>query len=343
MKAALYIGDGRFNIVDRDPVAPGPGQARIAVAYCGICGTDMHVFHGKMDKRVGRDRVIGHEMAGRVEAVGEGVDPALVGADVVVRPLDPCGDCPACRAGHAHICHRLKFLGLDADGAFQQSWTVRADILHRLPAGVSLKHAALAEPLAVACHDVRRSRLVAGEQAVVIGGGPIGVLVALVARAAGADVKVLEINPGRRAIAEELGLAVIDPTSGSLAETIDAWTGGKGADVVFEVSGSAGGVETMTELAASRGRIVMVAIHNEKRPVDLFRMFWRELELIGARVYEPEDFDAALAILAQGGIAADSIITDIMPLAEIETAFKALETNARALKTLIKISGGDEK
>lgn len=343
MKAALYIGDGRFDVTEREPVAPEPGQARVAVAYCGICGTDMHVFHGKMDRRVGRGRVIGHEMSGRVEAVGEGVDPALIGTDVVVRPLDPCGDCPACRAGNGHICHRLKFLGLDTDGAFQQSWTMRADILHRVPAGLSLRHAALVEPLAVACHDVRRARLVAGEQAVVIGGGPIGVLVALVAKSVGADVKILEINPGRRAIAAELGLSVIDPTAGLLSEAIDAWTGGKGAEVVFEVSGSAGGVETMTDIAATRGRIVMVAIHNDRRPLDLFRMFWRELELIGARVYEPQDFDAALTILAKGSIEADRIITDVMPLGEIELAFKALDTNAHALKILVEVAGGDAK
>ncbi|RMF39112.1 MAG: Zn-dependent alcohol dehydrogenase [Alphaproteobacteria bacterium] len=335
--AAYYRGGRKFTVESTEARPPGAGEARIRIAYCGICGTDMHVFHGNMDARVGFERVIGHEMSGVVESVGEGVDNVAVGQKVVVRPLDHCGDCPACRAGHHHICHRLKFLGLDTDGAMQELWTVPAHTLHVLPDDLRLDHAALIEPVAVACHDVRLSGLAPGEDVVVIGGGPIGVLVAMVARAAGGKVLVSEVNPNRLAIAGRLGFDTVNPTEADLVAEVEARTGAKGADVVFEVSGSQAGVDAMTAVAATRGRIVMVAIHAKKPEIDLFRFFWRELRLIGARVYEPEDYDKAIALIAAGGIDADTIITDVSPLSEIQAAFEALDASPTAMKSLIKV------
>lgn len=337
--AAFYSGNRSFRVEEVTPQPPGPGQVQLDVAYCGICGTDLHVFHGDMDARVTTRRVIGHEMSGTIAALGEKVEGFAVGQKVVVRPLDPCGTCPACRAGHSHICHKLKFLGLDTEGAFQQKWTVPAHTLHILPDHIDLGHAALVEPLAVACHDVRRARLVAGETALVIGGGPIGLIIAMVARHAGGNVVITEINPNRLAMARKLGFDTIDPKDGPVDAAVTARTEGKGADVVFEVSGSAAGVETMTAAAATRGRIVMVAINNKRPPVDLFRFFWRELEMIGARVYESEDYEQAIALLAAETLDLPALITDIRDLAQIEAAFAALDGNPTAMKTLIRLNG----
>ena len=335
LTAAFYTGDKTFSVERVDPVLPGPGEVQIDVSYCGICGTDLHVYLGHMDKRIGHHRVIGHEMSGVVAAVGEGVSGISPGERVVVRPLDHCGDCPACRRGHKHICQNLKFLGLDTNGAFQQQWTVPAHTLHKLPEGLSLRHAALIEPVAVACHDVKRGRVRAGEDVLVIGGGPIGMLIALVAKNAGANVTLSEINTHRIAIAEKLGVAAMNPKETDVAEAMAAATGGKGADVIFEVSGSQPGVDLMTAAAATRARIVMVAIHATKPQIDLFQFFWREIEMIGARVYEPEDYDEAIKIVASGAIDADTMITDIQGLEDIGAAFAELSGNPRAMKTLI--------
>jgi len=336
--AAFYRGDKSFAVETTEAVAPGPGEASIRVAFCGICGTDMHVYHGNMDARVGLNRVIGHEMSGTVAAVGEGVSNVQVGQKAVVRPLDHCDDCPACNAGHQHICHKLKFLGLDTDGAMQEIWTVPAHTLHILPDDIDMAHAALIEPVAVACHDVRLSGLKAGEDVVVIGGGPIGILVAMVARDAGGKVVVSEVNPNRLAIAEKLGFDTVNPAETELQAEVNARTGDKGADVVFEVSGTQPGVDAMTAVAATRGRIVMVAIHAQKPQIDLFQFFWRELQLIGARVYEPEDYEKAIGIIVSGGVDADTVITDVAPLADIQAAFESLDRSPTALKSLIKVS-----
>lgn len=336
MKAAFYTGHKTFEIRDIPRHPPKAGEVEVRVAYNGICGTDMHAYHGAMDARIGHNRVLGHEMSGTVASVGEGVN-LPVGTAVAIRPLAPCGDCPACAAGLSHICHRLKFLGLDTDGALQEYWSVPAYAVHRLPEGASLEHAALTEPVAVACHDVRRGRVAQGEDVLVIGGGPIGLLIAMVARNAGANVILSEVNPHRLGVAEALGFATMNPREVDPVAHVTAATKGKGADVVFEVSGTQAGTDLMTDVAASRGRIVMVAIHTTRPQVDMFRFFWRELELIGARVYEPEDFDAAIDLIARGVIDAKTMITGIRPLDEVSTAFAELDGDARAMKTLVQV------
>jgi (R,R)-butanediol dehydrogenase / meso-butanediol dehydrogenase / diacetyl reductase len=334
-RAAFYRTNHLFEVAEMPPVSPGPGQIAIEVAYCGICGTDMHVFHGDMDARVGSNRVIGHEISGRVRALGEGVSGPQPGDPVVVRPLAHCGDCPACHAGHSHICHNLKFLGLDSDGGMQTVWVVPAHTVHSLPHDINLKHAALVEPLAVACHDVRRARLLKGESAVVIGGGPIGVLIGLVAQRAGAEVLVCEVNAARRTKIAEMGLAVADPATIDVAKQIQDQRGG--ADVVFEVSGSNAGAAMMTTLAATRGRMVMVGINNRKPPIDVFQFFWRELDLIGARVYETKDYEDAIQLVAEQAFDFDAFISDIRDLSEIQDAFVALDRNPDRMKVLLKV------
>jgi 2-desacetyl-2-hydroxyethyl bacteriochlorophyllide A dehydrogenase len=338
--AAHYIGHRAFSVEQVPPQPPAAGEVQVNVAWCGICGTDMHVFHGNMDARVGNHRVIGHEMSGTVAAIAGDVPGFAPGDKVVVRPLKACGHCPACAAGHSHICHNLKFLGLDTDGAMRQQWTVPAEVLHRLPADMPLDKAALVEPLAVAVHDVRRARVAAGETALVIGGGPIGMLIAMVAAHAGARVIVSEVNDARLAMARAMGFMALNPKEGDVAAAVLRETAGKGAEVVFEVSGTQAGVELMTEASAARGRICMVAIHAKKPSIDLFRFFWREIEMLGARVYEPGDYDEAIALLASGAIDVTPLITDRVPLPAIQSAFEALDGNPTAMKTLIDCQSG---
>lgn len=335
MKAAYYTGEKRIAVADGVCVAPAAGMVRIKVAYCGICGTDLHIYHGKMDARVASEQIMGHEMAGTIVELGEGVESWQVGERVVVRPLDPCGACPACLAGHSHICQNLKFLGIDTPGAFQGFWTVPAHTLHALPAEVALDMGALVEPLAVACHDVRLAGVVAGEYVVVIGGGPIGMLIAMVAREQGAKVLISEINPHRLELAGELGFATCNPLESDLVERVNADTGMAGADVVFEVTATQAGADAMTELPRTRGRIVAVGIFSEPPRVNLFRFFWRELKLCGARVYEPEDFERAIALVAGGRLPLERIVSGRYPLGNLEQALQELESGADAMKILI--------
>lgn len=334
MNTAQYIGNKSFNLLDTPPVAPGPGEVRISVSYCGVCGTDLHIFHGAMDHRVAMPQVIGHEMSGIVAEVGEGVENITPGTPVVVRPLDNRVVVPADK-GFTHIASNLKFMGIDSPGAFQSSWTVPAFTIHTLPAGIDMQEAAMVEPLAVACHDIRRGRVAAGEHVMVLGGGPIGMLIALVARHAGAHVLLSEVSPNRLALAAELGFDTVNPLESDPIQAIRDRTNGAGADVVFEVSGAAAAVRQMTEVASIRGRIVMVAIHPKPVEVPLFAFFWRELELLGARVYEPEDYDEAIRLVAGRALPLRPLITQVEPLAKIQETFSSLAHNPGAMKVLI--------
>ncbi|NUR63864.1 MAG: alcohol dehydrogenase catalytic domain-containing protein [Catenulispora sp.] len=317
---------------------PGPGEVEIAPAYVGICGTDLHIFHGDMDARVKTPAVLGHEMSGRIVGVGADVEGWQAGDPVTVIPLRSDGTCPACRRGHGHVCQNLDFIGIDSPGAMQQRWTVPAAALVALPADLSLDHAALVEPTAVAVHDVGRAGLAAGERAVVVGGGPVGVLIALVARSVGADVRVVEVSASRREVARGLGLTAWDPAAEDVPGLVQAWTEGAGADVAFEVSGAAAGVETAVEVLAVRGRLCQVAIHPKPREVNLHRFFWRELTLVGARLYDRADFEKAVALVADGTIPAPALISRVVPLAEAADAFEALEAGGDVMKILLDCS-----
>ncbi len=335
MNALFFTGDKAFDFQPATTTPPQPGEVQLRVAYCGVCGTDVHIYHGAMAHRLKLPQVIGHEVSAEIEALGDGVTDWQVGDRVTVRPLQPGVDDPSDN-GQRHIGKNLTFIGIDSPGGMQTHWNVPAHTLHRLPDKLSLKLGALIEPLAVACHDVRLGEVKAGEQAVIIGGGPIGMLIALVAKQRGANVLISEVNETRLQLAGSMGLATVNPKETDLVAHVEAFTNGAMADVVFEVSGVPAGVVAMTQLPRARGRIVMVAIHAEPKPVDLFRFFWRELRLIGARVYEPQDFEEAIQLAASGTLPLSQLITQVSPLADAKTIFDAIERNPAGMKYLLQ-------
>ena len=196
----------------------------------------------------------------------------------------------------------------------QRAGTVPAFTLHRLPPSLDLRRAALVEPLAVACHDVRRGEVAAGNSVIVIGGGPIGLLVGLVARERGASVTVSEVSPFRRKLAVELGLDVIDPTGADLPAAILERTGGARRGRRVRGVRLTAGADMMTQLACIRGTIVIVAIYPDPQQVRLFDFFWKELRMVGARVYEPVDYEEAIALLAADTLPVDRLVTAVEPL-----------------------------
>ena len=335
MKAAQYVGGRSIEIAKSEIIPPAAGDVRLDVAFCGVCGTDMHIYHGAMDARVANPQIIGHEVSATVAEVGEGITNVVPGDPVAIRPLF-FGEPTNFDNGHAHVGKNLKFIGIDMPGGMQASWTVPAYTLHKLPPTMSLQHGAMIEPAAVACHDVRLGNVQSGETCVVIGGGPIGLLIALVAKDRGARVVISELNESRLSLAAELGLDSVNPKDNDLVETVSEMTEGRMADCVFEVSGSAAGVEVMTDLVNVRGRIVMVAIHPKPQLVNLFKFFWSEIKMIGARLYEESDFDEAIDLAAAGKLHLDRLITQVAPIQEVQNTFEAIDANPDGIKYLIQ-------
>lgn len=334
MKATVYQGNKTFKVIEKEIEQPAASEVRIKVAYSGVCGTDVHIYHGMMDKRVAMPQTIGHEMSGTIDAVGADVSGYAVGDKVVVRPLDDTKVKPSDK-GFNHICEELNFIGIDSPGSMQQYWNVPAFTLHKLKENTDLKLAALIEPLSVATHDVRLSGLVKGETAVVLGGGPIGLLVAMVAKEVGAQVIISEVNPVRIAKAKALGFDAVSPIDVDLVDYVHGKTEGRKADVVFEVAGVQPALDVMTEVAGIRGRIVMVAIHGQKKEIDLFKFFWKELKLIGARVYEKEDYEKSIALITANELPFEDMITDVQPLSNIQQVFENIDKNPDGLKVLM--------
>jgi (R,R)-butanediol dehydrogenase / meso-butanediol dehydrogenase / diacetyl reductase len=338
MISAQYSGDKKIFVGQAISTPPGPGEVQIKVAFVGLCGTDLHILHGAMDARVKIPLIFGHEMSGEIAMLGPQVQEWQVGDKVTVMPLDWDNTCPACLAGNKHICQNLNFVGIDSPGALQGLWNVNSSWLLALPADISLKDAALIEPVAVAVHDVRRAELKSGEKIIILGGGPIGILIATVAREFGAEILLAEIDQNRRRMVEEIGFKTIDPTDEGFLETINEWTNGAGADAVFEVSGAASAVLQATDIAKVRGRIVIVAIHPTPRNVNLHRIFMRELTIVGVRVYERIDFELAIEYVSLGKIPCSQLISKVVPISEISDAVATLEAG-QAMKILIDVGG----
>ncbi len=334
MKALVYLGNETVELreIERPPRAEN--EVVIRVGHAGICGTDLHIFLGDMPQRVTPPHVMGHEMCGEVVEATPSADIS-VGDRVIVEPTVFCDRCPACRRGHRHVCQNLNFMGCDSPGAFQEYWNVPADRLHKVPDALSDEEGAMIEPLTVAIHDVRRVGVTLGDRAVVIGGGPIGLLVAVIARLDGAEVILSEVNPFRVKQGEAFGFHAVNPLEEDISQVVEDWTGGAGADLVFEVSGSAEGARVMTELVRVRGTIGLVGVHATPRPVDLHQFFLRELSLVACRVYEPVDFDRAIRIAASGQIDLAGMISKVIPLADAQWGFEQMKRGGDVMKLLL--------
>jgi 2-desacetyl-2-hydroxyethyl bacteriochlorophyllide A dehydrogenase len=221
----------------------------------------------------------------------------------------------------------------------QSYWNAPAANLFRLPETMPLAHGALIEPLAVACHDVKLARIVPGEKALVVGGGPIGVLCALVARHDGAEVAVVEVNAFRVDLMRSMGLTVVNPREADAAAFVQDWTGGEGVDLAFEVSGTQPGADLMTAVLRPKGRVVLVSVYGFRPQVDLYRFFARELSLLGVRLYDGSDFERAITLASAGFVPAGTFITGTRPIGEIQAAFEDLSSGGNSMKVLIECGG----
>lgn len=338
MKATFYEKNLTMRVGEMDVVTPGPKDANIRIHYGGICGTDLHIYRGHMDWRVAESQIMGHEVSGVIEAVGDEVTSLQVGDRVTVMPLQPCNHCPTCDAGYHHICQNLKFMGIDSPGGFQEIWTAPEYTVFKIPQALSLEHAALIEPLAVACHDVRLSGIQQGDTAAILGGGPIGALIAMVAKSMGVNVLVSEISDYRVELLNKMGIETVNPQEADVEALVKEKTQGKGVDAVFEVTGHPSGIELACKLPKARGLIVVVGIFSEPVKVDLFQFFWKELQLRGARVYESEDFARAIELAAGGSLALDNLITHRYPLDAIADALDGIHQGMDAMKVLLTMN-----
>jgi len=334
MKQAVMTAPGRIEFRTVAPPSPGPGEVLLRVKRIGICGSDVHVYHGR-HPYTSYPVIQGHEFSAVVEAAGTGVTSFRPGQTVTAMPQIVCGDCPPCRRGDYHICDHLRVLGFQADGAAQELFVIPADKLIRLPESFTLEQGALVEPAAVAVHAVARAGDLTGRNVVVLGAGPIGNLTAQAARAAGAEVLIVDLSGHRLDVARRCGIEHIsDAGAEVLSDAAERVFGQAGFGVAFECAGAEAAVAAAIENIGKGGTIVVVAVFGEKPAVDLGLVQDRELMLVGTLMYKAEDYQAAIAAIAAGRIATDPLVSKHFDFADYAQAYRYID---RAGEEVMKV------
>ncbi|MBB3695244.1 alcohol dehydrogenase catalytic domain-containing protein [Sphingomonas sp. BK580] len=337
MLAARYMGPDQLRpeLLERPVVRHG--EALVRIDACGFCGSDLNIVAGT-HPRARAPLTIGHELAGTVVELAKPDAHVAVGDRVTMFPLISCGRCYACTHGQSHVCRELKLFGFDRDGGMADFVRLPIASLMKLPETMSPAIGALIEPLAVAVHAVGRADLADVDVAVVLGAGPIGLLTALVASAKGIGrVVISDVSEARLELARSLGLEAIEAGAPLLGHVM-AITDQNGAGLVFECAGHPSSATEMTALARPRGVLVGVGVFKRPVSVDLQGVNFKELELVGSRVYTRDDFDEAIALASS--LPLDRIISHRFPLEDVENAFAQFRSGD-ACKVLVEPRSSD--
>lgn len=323
-------------VASAEPPRTGPAEALVRLRMAGICGSDLSAYRGK-SPLVTYPRVLGHELL--VDVVQCDRRPELEGHRAVVDPMFSCGHCQACRKGAPNCCVHLRVMGVHIDGGLQEETAIDARHLIAVPDAMPDELAVLAEPLTVAYHAVQRSQIEAGQTAVVIGAGAIGLLAArLLIQARGCRVLVADIDPDRLQLAESFGALPLQGDEAALVARVAEVTGGDMADAVIEASGSARATAMTTALVGHAGRIVLVGWNQGPVEIDTVTLMRKEADLIGSR-NSFNAFPAVLQLLAGGIVDPEELITHRFDLASTAEALDVLDRGRQpVMKVLITSS-----
>ena len=338
MKALCYLAPNVVKTEDIEQPVCAESEVLIRVHSAGICGTDLAIFAGK-HPRAKAPLVMGHEFAGEIVEIKSSASDSeiAVGDKVTVYPLLTCGHCWACRNGVSHVCRDLKLIGIDRDGAFAEYVNVPLDLILKYPGDLTFDQGALIEPLAVGVHAVEMAGEPDWQTAVVIGSGPIGLLVALCLRHAGVETIVnSDINAHRLKRSKKLGFNSFNSAEHDLVDFVNEVTQDEGADIVFECAGSSPAALQMCELVRPRGKVVVVSTHKEPHPVDLQRINFREITMIGTRVYTRNSYQKALQMIKD--LPFDELISHRLDIANAAEGFELMRKPEDVCKVIINIS-----
>lgn len=323
MKAAALAGARTFEIREIEQPEPGPGEALVRVRSVGVCGSDLHFYRGEFPVPAGF--VPGHECAGEVAALGEGVTGFEPGDRVALELFTVCLRCEQCRSGNYHLCPSRKANGLNAPGGLREYMTVPAYAMYRLPEGVDCELGALCEPLAVTVHGLRLADLRFGERVAVLGSGAIGLMAVAAAKAMGATwVGATARYPQQRAMAQAVGAdAVFGDAPDDIAQLAAA---ARGADVVVEtVGGHANTLQEAITVVGTAGRVCVLGAFTQPVTIHPITFFIKEVRLFGSNCYgrpgRRSDYELAIEIMRRNAETLRKLITHRFPLERVAEAY----------------------
>lgn len=339
MLRAIMTSPGKIEFAEVPKPILGDHDVLLRIRRIGICGSDIHVYHGK-HPYTSYPVVQGHEFCGEVAEVGRNVHSFCRGDLATAPPQIVCGECLPCREGRYHICERLKVMGFQAPGVAQEFFAFPESALLKLPTGFTPEMGALVEPAAVAIHAVGRAGSITGLQVLVLGAGPIGNLVAQVAGWRQARrVLISDISPHRLEIARHCGMDyTINPCQASLQGYVAEVFGRDRADVAFECVGAAETANQAIRNVRKGGTIVVVGVFGDRPEIDMGLVQDRELELRGTLMYQRQDYVEAIRCLSEGGITVGPLLTNTFPFRQYPEAYAFIEDNReKVMKIMVEL------
>lgn len=317
---------------------PGPNEVLLRIHRIGICGSDVHVNHGK-HPFTSYPVIQGHEFSAVVEAVGVDVTDVSVGSKATAIPQVVCGKCERCRRGDYHICDHLQVKGFQAPGAAQDLFVTEADSIVVLPDNFSHEQGAFVEPVSVAVRATRRAGEMRGKNVAVLGAGPVGNLVAQMCRTRGAHVLITDVSEFRLEIARQCGLeAVSNAVNESLLAASERVFADDGFDIAFDCAGVQETIDAAVDALNKGGTIVVVAVYDDKPHVDLAIVGDRELSIVGTLMYQSTDYQEAVRRIAAGDIKTGPLETKHFPFADYAAAYDFIDLEGpRSMKVFIDL------
>jgi L-iditol 2-dehydrogenase len=339
MRQAVMTSPGVIEFADVGKPQPGPGQLLLRIRRIGVCGSDIHVYHG-LHPYTSYPVVQGHEVSATVAELGPDVTGFKPGDKVVIMPQEVCGECYPCRHGMYHICESLKVMGFQTGGTAQDYFAVDAARVLKVPDDFDLDFAAMIEPISVGVHAVRRAGDVTGKNVVVLGAGTIGNLVAQVARAMGARaVLITDVNDFKVQKARDCGFEhAVNTTEESLGDAIARAFGPDKADLILECVGAEATITAAIESARKGTTIVIVGVFGHKPEINLGLVQDRELSLVGTLMYQQTDYEKAIELATAGKLHLQELITARYPFERYLDAYQAIEAaHGASLKVMIDL------
>lgn len=328
MRQAVMISPGKIKFQEISQPIIQPNEVLIQVKRIGVCGSDIHVYHG-LHPYTSYPVVQGHEVSGIIADLGKEVNGFSLGDKVVFMPQVTCGECYPCRHGMYHICDNLKVMGFQTSGAAQEYFPVRSEMVLKLPDSISIDQAAMIEPVSVAVHALSRYGSLDGLNILVLGAGTIGNLVAQVADALGANkVLITDISEYKLQKARQCGLKyVINPQQEDIGQAILTTFGPDKADLIIECVGVQDTINQAVENARKGSTIIIVGVFGKKPMVDLGLVQDRELSLLGTLMYQKKDYERAIELVSNGKLCLDQMITHRYAFKDYLEAYEAIESS----------------
>jgi threonine dehydrogenase-like Zn-dependent dehydrogenase len=319
-----------------DPRDPGRGEVLVRPEAVGICGSDFHFFLGELPVG-GFPRIQGHEIGATIEATGPDCrDDLEEGGRVAIWPLSSCGRCYPCRVGRSNVCDNFELIGIHTDGGLRERMLVPQT--HVFATSEEPVVAALAEPVSIAVRTLNRAKVTEGEQVVVLGAGPIGQSIALLAKDKGGEVLLIDRMKNRLELGEGLGMQPMtwDEREQVVSDVL-AWTAGEGAPVVIDATGAADPIRAGVDMAASAGRVVVVGMGPGDVPVRIGSLTEKEIDVLGVSCCGGEEFGEAVAFVEAHGRELSKLVSHEFPLDRAPEALTfAMEHPAEVMKVVIK-------